>query len=89
MLVITRGYGPVNFEGCVAFGAGLDLWDLDETKSQDSTAKCEAWWMIREVPHQFSIGWFKGKITGKSHDLHEKIGMVSGVDFPLSQAIDH
>ena len=24
-----------------------------------------------------TIDWFKGKITGKSHDLHAKIWMVS------------
>ena len=35
-----------------------------------------------------SIDWFKGKITGKSHDLHGKIWLVSGEDFPLSQPIE-
>ena len=27
--------------------------------------------------------WFKGTITGISHDLHGKIGQVSGEDFPF------
>ena len=35
-----------------------------------------------------SIDWFKGKITGKSDDLHGKIGLVSGEDFPLNQSFD-
>ena len=35
-----------------------------------------------------SIGWFKGKNTGNSHDLHGKIGLVSGEDFPLNQSFD-
>ena len=30
-----------------------------------------------------SIDWFRGKITGKSHDLHGKIWLVSGEDFPM------
>jgi len=30
-----------------------------------------------------SMDWFKGKsLTGKPHDLHGKIGLVSGFDFP-------
>jgi hypothetical protein len=28
------------------------------------------------------MDWFKGIFTGKPHDLHGKIGLVSGVDFP-------
>ena len=36
----------------------------------------------RKTRNHHSIGWFKGQITGNSHDLHGKIGWVSGVDFP-------
>jgi hypothetical protein len=28
------------------------------------------------------MDWFKGKSTGKPHDLHGKIGLVSGENFP-------
>ena len=34
-----------------------------------------------------SIDWFKGKLTGKSHDSWENLWFP--VDFPLSQPIDH
>ena len=57
-----------------------------QTASSLLLLSCNGPWLD---PTWLSIDWFKGKITGKSHDLHEKIGMVSGVDFPLSQAIDH
>ena len=33
-----------------------------------------------------SIDWFKGKITGKSHDLHGKVYGFR-IDFPLSQPL--
>ena len=38
----------------------------------------------------FSIDWFKGQITGQSHDLHGKMGLVSGGSiFPsICQATD-
>ena len=36
------------------------------------------------------LDWFsRGKIlTGKPHDLHGKITLVSGEDFPLNQSIE-
>ena len=58
-------------------------WELNEANEAITEPKVEGG--CHE--NQLSFDWLKEHITGKSHDRHGKIWLVSGSDFPLSQAI--
>ena len=61
----------------------LELVICGQTGRYNVRNECWCFWA------HLSIDWFKGKITGTSHDLHGKIGLVSGDSiFPSTNPVN-